>query len=118
MAPSNRITQTRRFSSRWLIALGSGVVLVAAIWMIVGLRRPPPLDSDAEVRKTIDALFTAITARDETLVTGCEQRLSQHRVAGKLSPAAAVHLDQIVQRARAGTWEPAARELYVFIQGP
>jgi hypothetical protein len=66
--------------------------------------------------RTVDALFTAVTARDEKLLAQCEQRLHAYRDAGKLPQSAARHLDGVIATARAGSWRPAAERLYSFIQ--
>jgi hypothetical protein len=95
---------------------GLGVLVVVSIVLLVwGLRRPPQMGTDEEVFKTVDALFTAVTARDEKLLTHCEQRLTTYKEAGSLPPKAAAHLDGIVRQARAGRWEPAAQSLYDFM---
>jgi hypothetical protein len=93
-----------------VIALGA-VACVAAFW-----GRPPQMGADEEVFTTVDALFTAVTARDERLVTQCEARLRAARDEGKLPPDAAAHLDGVIARARAGRWESAADRLYDFMK--
>ena len=71
---------------------------------------------DEDVFKTVDALFTAVTARDEKLLARSEQRLRASREAGKLPADASDYLDGIVQTARAGRWEAAAERLYGFMK--
>jgi hypothetical protein len=93
-----------------LVVLGA-VACVAAFW-----GRPPQMGADEEVFATVDALFTAVTARDERLVAQCETRLHAARDEGKLPPAAAAHLDSVIARARAGRWESAAQRLYDFMK--
>jgi hypothetical protein len=78
--------------------------------------RPPQMGGDKEVVRSVDALFTAITARDQKLLGQCEKRLHAHNNAGKLPPEASHYLDGIIQKARAGRWEPAAERLYEFMK--
>jgi len=78
-------------------------------------RRPPQMGADSQVFRTVDALFTAVTARDENLVAQCEQRLHVCRNDGKLPPKAAAFLDEVIAKARAGHWESAAQSLYDFM---
>jgi hypothetical protein len=74
------------------------------------------MGGDEDVVKTVDALFTAVTARSEPLLGQCERRLRSHRDAGKLPPEASDYLGAIVEQARAGRWEAAAERLYGFIK--
>ena len=76
----------------------------------------PQLGADDEVFKTVDALFTAVSARDEKLLGQCEERLNAGRAAGTLPADAADYLDGIVAKARAGRWESAAQKLYDFMK--
>jgi hypothetical protein len=73
------------------------------------------MGADEDAAKTVDALFTAITARDEKLLGDCEKRLRAHHEAGKLPKAVSAHLDGIIATARAGRWQPAAERLYAFM---
>jgi hypothetical protein len=74
------------------------------------------MGSDEEVFKTVDALFTAVTARDEKLLGQCEQRLHALANAGKLPADASSYLDAVIRKARGGGWESAAKKLYSFIR--
>jgi hypothetical protein len=74
------------------------------------------MGTDEEAFKTVDALFTAITARDRDLLARCESRLDAARNAGRLPPEAADHLAGIIKEARAGRWESAAQRLYDFMK--
>jgi hypothetical protein len=94
--------------------LGLGAVL--AVVALVAWNRTPQLGTDEEVFRTVDALFTAVTARDERLLTQCEQRLKAYRAAGKLPADAGDALDRIVAKARSGSWEGAAERLYDFMK--
>jgi hypothetical protein len=68
------------------------------------------------VFKSVDALFTAVAARDDQLLGACEQRLHALADAGRLPVDAAAYLDDVVATARAGRWESAARTLYDFMR--
>jgi hypothetical protein len=89
------------------LALGAG---------FLGCRRTPQLGADEEVFRTVDALFTAVTARDEKLLEECERRLHGYRDAGRLPRGAARELDRVIARARAGRWQSAAERLYDFMR--
>jgi len=73
------------------------------------------MGADDRVFRTVDALFTAVTAHDENLVRQCEQRLHACRDDGKLPPKAAAHLDRIIAKSRDGHWDLAAKSLYDFM---
>lgn len=88
---------------------------VAVVWWILSMLPTPQLGADEEVFKAVDALFTAVTARDEKLLGRCEQRLRGLRDGKQLPAAAADHLDGILEQARAADWQAAAERLYAFI---
>ena len=89
------------------------LVLSLLVWWWL---QPPQMGADEEAFKTVDALFTAVTARDEKLLTECEQRLLALREAGKLPPDASAYIDNISRKARVGHWESAAQSLYDFVR--
>src|SRR5439155_8771617 len=98
-------------------ALGIGCVVVFLVgWLIWWLTKPPQLGGDPDVVRTVDALFTAVTARDEKLLTGCEQRLRASKEAGKLGTEPFDYLDGIIRKARTGRWQSAAEKLYDFMK--
>ena len=66
---------------------------------------------------TVDALFTAVTARDERLLDECEKRLRAHNESGKLPGPAWDALSAKIARSRAGDWQRAAESLYDFMKG-
>jgi hypothetical protein len=74
------------------------------------------MGADEETFKTVDALFTAVTARDEKLLGQCAQRLNALKGAGKLPADASDYLDGILARARDGRWQSAAERLYDFVR--
>jgi hypothetical protein len=100
---------------RAAIALGAaGCAALLAAWLF-WFRAPPQMGADEEAFKCVDALFTAVTARDDRLLGQCEQRLGALKQAGKLPAEAATFLDGVIGRARAGRWESAADRLYNFM---
>jgi hypothetical protein len=104
-------------SRRAVATAGSiGVAVLVLSLLIWWWSRPPQMGADEEVFKTVDALFTAITARDEKLLADCGQRLLALRDAGKLPPDASAYIDNISRKARVGQWDSAAHTLYDFIR--
>ena len=95
----------------FLGVLAAGAIVLA----IVALNRPPQMGTDEDVFHTVDALFTAVTARDEKRLGECEQRLHAYRVSGKLPAGPADYLDRVIAKARGGGWESAAERLYEFM---
>src|SRR5258706_503275 len=70
----------------------AAVAIVGAIGFFY-FRAPPQMGSDAEVFRTVDALYTAVTARDEKLLAQCEARLNSLKQGGKLPDGASSYLD-------------------------
>jgi len=101
---------------RNLLALSfAAVATVALALYFLGFGRPPQMGADEEVFRTVDALYTAVTARNPKLVDDCEQRLHSLKGAGKLPAPAATHLENIIATTRADQWRPAAERLYTFM---
>jgi hypothetical protein len=103
---------TRRSTALAAIGLAG---LAAGSWFL-WFRSQPQIGADREVILAVDALFTAVTARDARLLQCCSQRLQTLREAGKLPAGAADYLDGIARQAREGRWESAAERLYDFMQ--
>jgi hypothetical protein len=103
---------------RRAVLAGAGVIgVVFLVWLFIWWwSRPPQMGREEEVTKTVDALFTAVTARDEKLLGQCEQRLHAYGDAGKLPADASTYLDGIITMAREGRWEAAAERLYNFVK--
>ncbi len=76
----------------------------------------PNFKASGDALKTIDALFTAINARDVNRVAGCRERLSEQASSGQLNPVAMVELSDCCEQASSGGWETAARRLYRMIE--
>jgi hypothetical protein len=99
-----------------LCVLGTLLVMIAvSFWL--SRRSQPQLAPSDDVFKTVDALFTAVTARDEKRVAECEQRLKGHQEAGALPAAAWKRLQGVIAKSRGGRWESAAQSLYDFMLG-
>jgi hypothetical protein len=109
---SARSSTTRRAVTAAVVV---GLALVLGIGF-VGCRRPPQMGAEEEVFQSVDALFTAVTARDEKLLGECEQRLQALKAAGKLPGDASDYLDGVITKAHAGCWESAAEKLYDFMR--
>ena len=105
-------SKTRRI----VLAGGGAGFAVVLIGLFVWWNRPPQMGADDEAFKSVDALFTAVTARDEKLLGRCEQQLHACRDVGKLPEAAATHLDGVIRQAKAGRWDSAAERLYDFMR--
>jgi hypothetical protein len=105
--------------SRTRVGLLAFAVIIAGLVAVLvwGLRSPSQIGTDHEVFNTVDALFTAVTARDEKRLGECEERLRGYREAGKLPADAADELDAIIGKARSGSWQAAAERLYDFMKG-
>ena len=80
-----------QIATRRQAALAAGGVALAVLLVawFVWWSRPPRMGADKDALKTVDALFTAVTARDEKRLAECEQRLHAYRDNGKLPKAAA-----------------------------
>lgn len=103
-------------SGRRLVQIVCGLAAVAAVvFLVQRFKAPPQIGTDEEVFTTVDALFTALTSRNDTRLKDCETRLRAFRDENRLPPKAANHLDSVIQEARSGKWEPAARRLYDFM---
>jgi hypothetical protein len=109
------VNAARKRRVAWAV-VGGVVALGAVACLAAFLGRPPQMGADEEVFTTVDALYTAVTARDERLVAQCEARLRDARAEGKLPPDAAAYLNDVIARARGGRWESAAQRLYDFMK--
>jgi predicted negative regulator of RcsB-dependent stress response len=94
------------------IALAAALVLGWYYWNAA----PPQLGDNDRAFSAVDALFTAVTAKNEKLLAECGARLNSLRDKGDLNTEASVHLDQIISQAETGEWREAARRLYKFMQ--
>src|SRR5207248_10965835 len=90
----------------------AGAAPLAVLGLALAGCSKPQMGADEGVFKTVDALFTAVTARDAKQLDACDGRLKEFRRQGKLPGEAADYLDGVVARARDGRWESAAQKLY------
>jgi hypothetical protein len=98
------------------LSIGIGIISLLLVGLALYWLWPTPqLGADEEVFRTVDALFTAVTGRNDKALTQCEKRLRVYREAGKLPAPAADMLESVITQARGGRWEPAATRLYAFI---
>ena len=105
-------------STRRSVVIAAGIIALAGLLVcwFVWWTTPPQMGADEAVFAAVDALFTAVTARDEKLLGQCERRLHALKDAGKLPADASDYLDGIVQKAHAARWESAAERLYEFMK--
>jgi hypothetical protein len=89
--------------------------VVGIFFLVQAFKAPPQIGMDEEAFATVDALFTALTSRDESRLDVCEERLLALREAQRLPATAADYLDAVIDQARSGQWEPAAKRLYDFM---
>ena len=98
--------------------IGTAVAgLAVLVHSVVCRLSPPQIGGNEQTVKAVDALFTAVTARDDKLLGECERRLHALKDAGAPSDNASASLDGIIKTARDGGWESAARTLYDFMRG-
>lgn len=99
-----------------LLLAGAVLLAVASVVLLISyFMRPPQMGAHEGVFRSVDALFTAVTARDEKLLAKCEQRLHNFKSSGELPGDASNYLDGIIQTARSGSWESASESLYTFM---
>jgi hypothetical protein len=91
--------------------------IAAVVLVIAGCGGPAQIGPDEDCFKAVDALYTAVTARNPKLLDQCEQHLQGLKTAGKLPEAAFNSLSAIVRKARDGKWQPAAEDLSDFMKG-
>jgi hypothetical protein len=76
---------------------------------------PAQIGPEKDALKAVDALYTAVSLRDETLLADCLARLKTLRDAGTLPDPAFRSLETITLQARQGKWEPSQDRLIRFI---
>jgi hypothetical protein len=95
----------------------AAAVFLALAPVVAGCGRPAQIGPDRDAMKAVDALYTAVGLRDETLVNESRSRLNALHGAGKLPGAAFNSLEAIVAEAKGGDWEPAQARLGRFMEG-
>lgn len=110
MASSNTGSWRRPIQIVCALAAVAGI-----LFLVQAFKEPPQVGADEEVFATVDELFTALTSRDDSRPDDCEERLLAFREAHRLPDKAADFLDAVIDEARSGQWEPAAKHLYDFM---
>jgi predicted negative regulator of RcsB-dependent stress response len=102
-------------SRSYLFAFAFAVILLGGYQAWRFYSTPPQLQASPDAKKTLDALFTALTSRDKAKLATCMERIEVHFADGKLSQKAANELRNCHKLAGAGSWEQAAKRLYWII---
>jgi hypothetical protein len=79
-------------------------LLVLALGGCVG---PPQIGANREAFKAVDALYTAVSLKDATLLAQCAEELDVLSAAGALPADASRRLASIIAHAKDGSWEQA-----------
>src|SRR6266404_3574167 len=110
---ARKLVPTQASSAKRKAVLAATFVVAALVlWFgFFGCGGPPQMGADREAFQNVDALFTAVTARNDKLLRDCERRLSDCDATGKLSAQARNYLDDVIRTARSGQWESAAQRL-------
>src|SRR5262249_13994645 len=95
-------------------AIGAILVCSLAVWWLKS-GRPPQMGTDAEVFKTVDALFTAINGHDESALGECQRRLEAAHAADRLPDSAWDYLQDVARLAREDRWAQGGEKLYRFM---
>ena len=112
----SKTNTTRNHTRRnYLLALGFAVVLLGLFQAWRWYATPPLLQASPDATKTLDALFTALTARDTAKLATCMKRIEVHFAEGKLSKKATNELRICHELAKAESWDEAAKRLYWII---
>ena len=112
---TTRSSSGRNSGRNYLIAFAFIAVLLGGYQTWRWYSTPPHLGASPEAKKTLDGLFTALTARDEAKLATCMERIEVHFAEGKLSEKAINELRTCCQMAKADSWEKAAKRLYWII---
>lgn len=91
-------------------------LLLIALALPAGCRRVPQVTTDAAVFKELDALYTAVTARNPQLLQDCRLRMEKLHADKRLEPRAYRQISGFVETAEKGEWKPAAESLYRFMR--
>lgn len=92
-------------------------LLIVALCLSTGGCSPPQVLQNDECLAAVDALWTAVTARRTDLLDQAEAELERLYDAGSIPADGNAELGKIIDQAKSGEWEPAARRLKKFIQG-
>src|SRR5262245_48999513 len=108
-------TEQAQSKPKVMVVAAIGVTVLVVAWF-AWRSRPPQMGADDAVFSNVDALFTAVTARDDKRLGECEARLRALKDAGTLPADAAEYLDGVFAAAHAGRWQSAAERLYDFMK--
>jgi len=92
-------------------------LLLLALALSAGCSETPQLGGDEASWTTADALWTAVTAKNPTLVRNCAKKIRDLQAKGKLAPETAAALEALTQQALDGSWDDARNDLKAFVQG-
>lgn len=95
----------------------AGLLVLLVLTLLAAGCRPTPQLGTPESLGAADALWTAITAKDDQLVNKSAERIDQLHNAGKLADDAYQSLQQIIATARKGEWDSARGALKTFVRG-
>ena len=88
-------------------------VFVTFTWLWSGV---PQLKYDDQVFRSLDAMFTAVTARSNSKLNDCGHRLETLHDEGRIPEAAWNRISKCRELAHRGEWDTAARSLYQLIE--
>lgn len=89
------------------------VLSTIAFW---GCGQPPQWGESEAAFKAADALWTAVTSRDEQLLAACDDNLRSLGEAGGLPPESREYLQDVITTARGGDWDTARARLKKMIK--
>lgn len=113
--PSRTHASQPRPARLFFIGSGTAAILLLGGWAWHYYSTPPPLQASPQAAKTLDAMFTALTSRDQKNLSACIERIEQYSQQGMLATRAAAELRSCNDLATAGSWEQAAERLYWVI---
>lgn len=117
MSTTTKVKGEAQSARQTVAAIVLGVLFLGgAVWAFFYFRAPPQMGPDDDVFHAVDALYTAVTARNDRLLTQCEGKLTALKNEGKIPASAASYLDDVIATARAGNWRPAAERLNSFMK--
>jgi hypothetical protein len=91
--------------------------LLLAVALSTGCGETPQLGGDEASWTTADALWTAVTAKNPSLVQDCAVQIRNLQAKGKLAPETAAALEALTKEALDGSWDEARNDLKAFVQG-
>lgn len=112
---SSNSAEVQSNAMRYALVIGVIVGLLVGYQAWRYFSTPPKLQASADALKTLDAMFTALTARDSAKLAACMIRIEQHFAAGKLGRKATDQLRYCAELANKDSWDNAAKHLYWMI---